>query len=228
MFRNISRTLAQLPEKPFRRVLLLSLGATILSMVVLFAVVIWATGLIPQFGWSWVNSTIDWLLGFGAVIGSILLILPVAGLFVGLFLDDVAAAVEARYYAGEAPGRSQPFWPGLWTGLRLALALVALNLVALPLYLLFPVINVVIFLSLNGYLLSREYFELAGHRLLPPGEVRALRRRHRWALMRAGVVVAFVMMIPLVNLIAPLFGTALMVHEFRRLCGDELAKITAR
>lgn len=217
MFGSIRRTLDQMNDRPFLTVLLTSIGATVALMTGLLAVVYWAAGYIPQFDWHWVNSVIDWILGLGLIIGSVFLILPVSALFIGLMLDPIAQAVEEKYYPDGPPGRSQPFWAGVWTGVRFAFVVVTVNLAALILYLILNVFGLILFLAVNGYLLSREYFELAGHRLLPPAEVTALRRRHRGQVMLSGLVIAGLMMVPIVNLLAPLFGTALMVHEFRRL-----------
>jgi CysZ protein len=44
--------------------------------------------------------------------------------------------------------------------LRLTVLTLLLNLLALPVYLLLPGINLFLFLALNGYLLGREYFEV--------------------------------------------------------------------
>jgi CysZ protein len=217
MFRNISRTIEQMNDGPFLRVLLISVGTTILLMAVMLGLAFWGAQYIPQFGWNWVDRAVDWLLGLGLVIGSIFLILPVSGLFVGLMLDPIAEAVEDKYYPDGPGGRSQPFWPGIWTGIRFVLIFLVANLAALIVYLIFLPIGPFLFLAVNGYLVGREYFELAGHRLLSPADVRALRRGRRGQVFLSGLVIALLMMVPVVNLLAPLFGTALMVHEVRRL-----------
>ncbi len=217
MFGSIRRTLDQMNDKPFLKVLLMSVGATIALMAILLGLAFWAAGNIPEFEWNALNSIIDWVLGLGLVFGSIFLILPVSALFIGLMLDPIAQAVEEKYYPNGPAGRPQPFWAGVWTGVRFAVIMVLINLAALVIYLLLNVVGPFLFIAVNGYLLSREYFELAGHRLLSPAEVTALRRRHRGKVMLAGMVIAALAMVPIVNFLAPLFGTALMVHEFRRL-----------
>lgn len=222
MLRNIRLTLGQLTDPSFRRVLLMSLGATFVLLAAFLGAGFWATGLIPQFGWQWVNVAIGWLLGLGLVFGSVFLIVPVAGIFVGLMLDTVAEAVEAKHYPDGPAGRSQPFWPSLATGLRFAAVLLGVNLLALIFYVALPGLNLVIFLTINGYLVGREYFELAGHRYLPAAEVTRVRRRHRGKVVAVGVVITGLMVLPVINLIAPLFGTALMVHEFRRIAARDL------
>ena len=44
-----------------------------------------------------------------------------------------------------------------------------------------------------------------------------LRRANSGAVWCAGILIALASMIPLLNLVAPLFGTALMVHLFHRM-----------
>ena len=47
--------------------------------------------------------------------------------------------------------------------------------------------------------------------------VRQLHRAHRGRVLLAGVVIAFLLTIPLVNLVTPLVATAFMVHVFEGL-----------
>jgi uncharacterized protein involved in cysteine biosynthesis len=61
--------------------------------------------------------------------------------------------------------------------LRLTGLTLLLNLLALPVYLLVPGINLSLFLSLNGYLLGREYFEVVALRGLDAAATRAARNR---------------------------------------------------
>jgi uncharacterized protein involved in cysteine biosynthesis len=68
----------------------------------------------------------------------------------------------------------------------------------------------------NGYLLSCEYFELVALRRLEAGDVRSLRKAYGGPLFMAGVLIAFLLTVPLVNLVAPVIGTAAMVHLFQR------------
>ena len=133
-----------------------------------------------------------------------------------LFLEDVADAVEARHWpeAG-APGRTG-LAAALAGALRLFGLMALLNLMALPLYVV-PVMNLVAFYALNGYLLGREYVELVASRRLAPGAVRALRRRHRLKLFGAGVTIAFLLTVPVVNLLTPVIATVFMVHVFHGL-----------
>ena len=53
---------------------------------------------------------------------------------------------------------------------------------------------------------------LVAHRRATPDQARHLRQVHKGQLFLAGVVIAFMMTLPIVNLIAPVIATAAMVH----------------
>ena len=89
------------------------------------------------------------------------------------------------------------------------------NLVALML-LLVPGINLVAFYIANAYLLGREYFELAALRYRTYEEARLVRRINGGRVFLAGLLVALMVSIPIVNLLTPLFATSLMVRLHKR------------
>jgi len=94
--------------------------------------------------------------------------------------------------------------------------MIVLNLPALPLYVRVRGINLVLFLSLNGYLLRRGYFEVVSLRGLDAGATRAMRNRFAGRIAVGGVVI---FALARVNLVAPLIATAFMVHVFEMLLG---------
>jgi uncharacterized protein involved in cysteine biosynthesis len=171
----------------------------------------------------WLHWIIEILGGLATLALSWLLFPGIAGIVVSFYLDTVAEAVEARHYPGLTPGRRQPLGELILEGLRFAGISVLLNLVALPVYLFIPAINLFVFYGLNGYLLSREYFELVAFRRLSPPEARRLRRAYPGQMLLVGVLIAFLLTVPVVNLIAPVFATALMVHVFHSLTGTSRA-----
>ncbi len=169
---------------------------------------------------AYLDAAIDVLGGLGVLVLAILLYPAAATAIVGLFLDDVAQAVERKHFPELPPARAAGIAEQSRAGIRFALIALALNVVALPLYLLLllaPPLNLFVFYGVNGYLVGREYFELAASRRLPPEEVTELRRTHRGRLFLAGALTAFLLTVPLVNLVAPIIGTAAMVHLFEAL-----------
>jgi uncharacterized protein involved in cysteine biosynthesis len=91
-----------------------------------------------------------------------------------------------------------------------------LAMMMLPLNLLIPGVGTVLSLLVTGWLLGREYFELAALRHIPLKAADSLRRRHSLAILCSGLLIAVLAAIPFIDLVAPLFGVALMVHEFKR------------
>lgn len=226
MIRAFRAAAAQLPDPAFRGVLIKS----VLLTVALYAVLLWAafTFVTPlvSFEWSW----LEWLAEAAGLvvflIAAFLFFPAIATLISSLFLDEIADAVEARHYPADPPGQGAPALASLTVSLRFTLAALGLNVLALPFYLVgffLPPLNVVVFYALNGYLLSREYFELVSSRHLPPAAMHRLRRAEIRRLWAAGVVIAFLLTVPLVNFVAPLLATAAMVHIFKSLPARQTA-----
>jgi uncharacterized protein involved in cysteine biosynthesis len=138
-------------------------------------------------------------------------------LIMGFFLDSVAAAVEALDYPGKAPARHQSWGEIVLVTLRLTATTIALNLLALPLYVLIPGINLVLFLALNGYLFGRGYFEVVALRRLDAAAAKRMRRRFAGHIFLGGIAIAGLFALPFVNLVAPVIATAFMVHVFEAL-----------
>ncbi len=166
-------------------------------------------------GIAWLDWGLDVLGGIGIFIIAFLLFPAVMAAVSGLFLDEVAIAVERRHFPNRVSSVSQPLGEMALSALRLLLVAILLNLLVLPLYLI-PGANLLLFLALNGYLLGRQYFEQVAGRHLGLEALTALRRRLRLKLWGAGAVICGLATLPLVNLLAPVIATAFMVHIFHR------------
>lgn len=212
MIGAFGKTLSQIFSKPFRSILWRSLGMTLLLLVTLGAVGLWGTGYIPNLGIGWADTIIDVLIDAAVIVGLIFLVIPVTAIFIPLFLDEVGQAVEERHFPASIGPRKQGIIEGLWLGIKGLFVLLAVNLVALPLVFLLPGFGFVIFLVVNGFLLGREFFEAAAVRHYPPAQIKQLRKRHSGRVFIAGMAVAALLAIPIVNILVPLFGTAFMVH----------------
>ena len=166
---------------------------------------------------AWAERGID-VLGGAAIVFLVWITFPGAvGIVTGFLLERVAGRIEARHYPGLPPVRVQGIGEAVRIAVNFALLGVALNLLVLPIYFFLPVINVLVFYALNGYLLGREYFELVALRRLDEASARALRRAYQGSIFLSGAMIAFLMSVPLVNLAAPVVATAFMVHLFESL-----------
>jgi len=218
MIADATKALRQMFTAPFRQVLFLSLAGSIVVLALFGAGLQWAANEIPEITWSWLawaNDPIDWVVRSLAVVILIPLVLPVATVVAGMFLEQIAAKVEETDYPAEPAGRDLPLMTGLWVSIKFLLVMIVVNLIALPLYFV-PVVNLFVFWVVNGYLLGREYFELVAFRHHPRKLAIEMRQRHGLRVFAGGVIVAAFATIPFVNLLAPLFGTAMFVHVYHR------------
>ena len=223
MINAFSQAFFQLGDMSLRRVVWVGLAGS----AGMFAVLCFADGLFlfntKLFRFDgllgMLTNNLEWLTDiFGvaaAVFLSWLFFPSIASVIVSFFLEDAADAVEAKHY----PNLPQPRRQGVIEIVRVTLQFsglaIVLNFLALPLYAVLFFIgpfNLFVFYALNGYLLGREFFELVAHRRATPDQARRLRQAYKVQLFLAGVVIAFMMTVPIVNLIAPLIATAAMVH----------------
>lgn len=224
IFRDIGRAIGQLADPKFRRVLWLGLALTVALLLGVYALFLGLlnsllpdTVTLPWLGEvSWVNDLLSGASLLVMLVLSVFLMIPVASAFTSLFLEDVTDAVEDRYYPEAPPAPRLGFAAGLADSLSYMGVLIAANLLALIPYILFPPAAPLIFLALNGYLLSREYFHLIASRRLGRDSARALRRRHGGQIWLTGIVMAIPLTIPLVNLLTPIIGAAAFTHLFHR------------
>tara|TARA_B110000208_G_C11747550_1_gene422268 strand:+ start:898 stop:1251 length:354 start_codon:yes stop_codon:yes gene_type:complete len=80
-----------------------------------------------------------------------------------------------------------------------------------------PFLAPFIFWATNGYLLGREYFQMAAMRRLSRSESILFFQRHHSAIWFAGISMATPLSIPLVGPFIPVLGAATFTHQFERL-----------
>ena len=201
------------------------LGLTVLLLALATGATVWGVNhLIPaHLTLPWIGAVggLHLLAGGAAVLAMLLLsaflMVPVAAAFTGVFLDEVATAVEAQHYPGLPPARPQGWGELIGGGLRLALLSLAVNLLALVAYLLAGPLAPLMFWAVNGYLLGREYAQGAASRRMAPAEARALCRRNLGPIWAMGTLLAVPLTIPVVNLAVPILAAAAFTHLMARL-----------
>lgn len=210
----LTKAFGQLGDPAILRVLGKSLGIT-LGVFVLFA---WA-----------LSATLPWLLGeylnlsgdayviisaLLAFVSAWFLFRVVALAVLQFFADEVVAAVEARHYPEAArKARKLPFREDLSNSLRGIARTLGFNALALPvaIVLFFTAIGpAIVFLLVNAVLLGRELTDMGWLRhTSAPGETSPVGALERSVL---GMTVAGLMLIPFVNLLAPVIGAAAGTH----------------
>lgn len=239
MLNDAAKAFAQIFTPQLRAILWKSIGLA-LVLVVVVAIAL-QRGMLWLLNWGEVAAQsalggfqtpltiMVWVLtiltGIGIAAGSIFLMPAITSLVASVFVDDVADVVERQSYPNEEPGTALPPMRSVLEGGRAALLSLVVYAVALP-FLLFAGFGFVIFFVATAWLLGREYFELAAMRFRPIDEARAMRKAHAGEVFVAGLLIAVLVSIPIVNFITPVFAMAFMVHLHKRLSGPRPQVLT--
>jgi CysZ protein len=217
--------LGQIGDRRFRRVLMLGVALALALLIAVYAAFLW---LIQSFTPETLElpfvgpvGGLDTLLSLGSAVVmlglSVFLMMPVASLFTGFFLEDVAQAVEDRHYPQLPPVPRLKLADALIDSANFFALLLAVNALAMILYVFAGPFVPIVFWAVNGFLLGREYFTLAAMRRLGRQGARDLRRRHPFRIWIAGTLMAAPLSVPVLNLLVPVLGAATFTHLFHRL-----------
>ena len=227
------KALGQMFSRPFRTVLLKSVGLAIALLALLTIVLYRLSAWLAEAGGAWAEGAIGtfahapivalgWVLaialGFGLFAGAIFLMPAVTAVVASFFADEIAALVEQDHYPTDPPGVALSLPRAVLEGARTAMFAIVVYLCAAP-FLLLAGFGAVIFFLATAYVLGREYFELVAMRFRGVPQGKAFRRFHRTSAFIGGLFIAAFVSIPILNLATPLFGTAFMVHLYKRLTG---------
>ena len=219
------KSVAQFDDPKFRRVLWRGMGLTIALLIAACLLVNFGINQLLSSAWaanmigdqSWLGA----LINVGGVLFtialSIWLMVPVTSAIIALFLDEVAQAVEARHYPHLPKQTATKLQDQILVGIRFLGILLLANVGALILSMILPLLAPFVFWATNGYLMGREYFQMAAMRRMPRAQAQELYQRHQGSIWTAGILMAIPMSIPLVGLFIPILGAATFTHQFERL-----------
>jgi CysZ protein len=219
------KSVAQFDDPKFRRVLWRGMGLTIVLLIAACLLVNFGINQLLSSAWaanmigdqSWLGA----LINVGGVLFtialSIWLMVPVTSAIIALFLDEVAQAVEARHYPHLPKQTATKLQDQILVGIRFLGILLLANIGALILSMIVPLLAPFVFWATNGYLMGREYFQMAAMRRMPRAQAQELFQRHQGSIWTAGILMAIPMSIPLVGLFIPILGAATFTHQFERL-----------
>ncbi|RYD83435.1 MAG: hypothetical protein EOP61_41305 [Sphingomonadales bacterium] len=139
---------------------------------------------------------------------------------IGIFADEVVAAVEAKHYPGaHASARDVPFGRSVAMGLGSGVRILLVNLLLSPLYVALLVTGVgtaVAFFIVNSWLLGRDLGDMVAARHMQYRELPKWRSRTGFRRFVLGMFGTGLLLVPLLNLIAPVLGAAMATHAFHR------------
>lgn len=216
MLSSFALAIGQLADPPFRRLVLQGIAVSLALLLGLAAVISFLLAYAVPADWHWATAPAAAFGGLAGLVLAWLLFPAVSAIAAGILGDRLARAVERQHYPSAPEARAGGVAESVGTSLRLVLAGIVLNLIAIPVYLLAPGINLMLFLALNGYLISREYFESAAIRRFSSDTARSVRHRRRIGLWAGGIALAALLAVPGLNLLVPYLGFAAMVHIVER------------
>lgn len=219
------KALGQMNDRRFRRVLLLGIGLTIALLVGFYALFLTLLNqatdgglVLPVVGEvTWLGDLLGWGSLFLMLFLSVFLMVPVASAITSFFLDEVASAVEAKHYPHLPAVQPVSLYDSLRDTVNFLGILIGANLLAIALYAFMPFAAVFIFWGMNGFLLGREYFQIAAMRRLGREGAKALRKQHFGTIWLAGCLMAVPLSVPFVNLFIPILGAATFTHLYHLL-----------
>ncbi len=224
LFSDFAKAISQLFDPKFLWVLLKAVGLSAVLFGGAYYGIIWlAVTVLPgSITLPWLGNIPigDWFSAVaftGALIMAVFLMFPVAAVFLGFFLEEIADAVETKHYPYLPKVAPMPFSAAMGEALRFLGVMILANLFALVIYFAFALLAPVIFYIVNGFLLGREYFQLVAMRRIGAKAARKLRKAHRWEIWFAGILMAVPLSVPVLNLLVPLLGVATFTHQFHRL-----------
>jgi CysZ protein len=218
--------LRQLGDRAFLGPLLKGLGGAVLVFAGLVVAGAWGAEVLAG-GSGWLARIAAALGGLLALGLAVWLFVPVMLAVAGLFLDPVAEAVERRFYPGLPPARGTGLAAQARFNLRFGLQLGALSLATLPLVFAAPPVGTVLLWLVSAFGLGHGLFEGVAQRRMGVAEARALRRGREAPVLGIGAVLAAVSLVPVLNLLVPVLGTAAMTHLLHRNAGEISRKIRA-
>lgn len=207
--------LQQITDPAFRMPLLKGLGAAILAFGGLAWLADWGVASLAG-GTGWLATVAGLLGGLLVLIAAVWLFVPVLLAITGLFLDEVAEAVERRFYPQLPPADGASLAAQVGANLRFALRFLLISLVLLPLALLLPPVGVVLFWAVATISLGYGLFDGVAQRRMSIAESHRLRRSRRGEILVVGGMLAALAAVPLLNLLVPVLGTAAMTHLLHR------------
>lgn len=215
MLQDALGAFAQTFSPPLRKILLKSIGLALLLIVALGGILQWLLQFLLPLAYPY-DYIAAILLGVLTLVLAFFAMAPVSSLMAAIFLDEVAEEVERTKFPADPVGRSLSIPRAALLSAKFFGVVLLVNLGALLLWFVIPVLNVGVFFVANAYLLSREYFEMAAMRHRTPEEARRLRQRNAVPVFLSGLIVAAVVSVPVLNLITPVFATAFMVRRHKR------------
>ena len=220
MLTPLLRSLEQITDPVFLGVVLHSVLWAVLAFVLLTIGVSYELHhLLAGQGWlAWVAGFFG---AFGTAVASLWLFLPLATVIASLFITRISDAVERRWYPGVLPGNPANLVQQTQDAVVLGLRVLVMQIVALIVSLIPPYLPGLIFgWAIASWAVGRGMFVPVAMMRMDRPTALALYRRRRFDVMIQGALMTAGSLVPVLNLLVPVLGTAAMVHVLHQAMAD--------
>lgn len=208
-------TLRQIGDRAFRLPLIGGFVGALALFIGLAALAAWGTGALAG-GSGWLAEAAATLGGVLTLGLAVWLFVPVMLAISGIFVDPVAAAVEREHYPGLPPAEGASLLAQAGFNLALGAKVGLISLLALPLALLAPPVGAIALWLISTVALGHGLFEGVAQRRMTVAAARTRRRAREGSVLALGGVLAAMALLPGINLLVPVLGTAAMTHLLHR------------
>ena len=216
---NIIRTSALDLLDPNMRMVFLKTVSISIIVILSVAMIIWGLfNSVQIFEFNFLNKLISWAVGIILFITASAVLGPLMVVLGGIFSEEIAHHVEKKHYPNRVGHRSVGIAESIKTGGHLLLKSLIVNILLIPIYIVggfFPIISVLIFFGVNGYLLGREFFEIVASRHIGRDDRVLFWKANRGGSIFIGVFIVCLSTVPLLNLISAMLGMIITTHFFQ-------------
>lgn len=211
MLPALMKAFQQLCDPGTKNILFMSVAASFLLSIALWVIITFILIKTPAFDILWLDWFVNFLGSSLSLVLTFLLFPSFLSVVIGFFLERIADTVDARYYPAHNVARKRTLPEVIIQTSKFLITLLALNILLLPSLFILPLFPFVYY-TVNGYLLGREFFEIAALRRLSLTEAQGLRNEQKIKIILLGVGTVIFMTLPVINLLTPIIATATMVH----------------
>lgn len=221
MFGDLRRAFDHLFDPEFRWLLASGVAVALVMLSVLTVIVYWGASFIQDLGLVGFAGSINQFLSsnilttmFGL---SVVLMVPIAAMQLGLFRDTVATEVERSYFPALFGLEPAEYERSSASQFRFLSTLLLGNIAVGYLYLSMPIVALLLFWLLNGFLLGREYFRQIACRRLDTVTTSILLKQNMFRVWAAGIFMSICLTLPVFNLLVPVISIASFTQMVNRL-----------
>ena len=218
MFKIIRTSALDLLDPNMRIVFLKTVSISIIA-VLSVAMIIWGLfNSVQIFELNFLNKLISWAVGIILFITASAILGPLIAVLGSIYSEEIAHHVEKKHYPNRMGHRLVGVAESIKASGHLLLKSLTVNILLTPIYIVggfVPIISVLIFFGVNGYLLGREFFEIVASRHIGRGDRVLFWKANRGGSIFIGVIIVCLSTVPLLNLVSAMLGVIISTHFFQ-------------